>query len=64
MGKIIGRVFKEELEDFTENLSVEELESLNLTQLKGVAKELNIEFDSKIKKDDLIKLIEENQREE
>lgn len=64
MGKIIGRVFKEELEDFTEILSVEELESLNLTQLKGVAKELNIEFDSKIKKDDLIKLIEENQREE
>lgn len=64
MGKIIGRVFKEELEDFTENLSVKELESLNLTQLKGVAKELNIEFDSKIKKDDLIKLIEENQREE
>ncbi len=64
MGKIIGRVFKEELESFTENLLVEELESFTLTQLKEVAKELNVEFDSKIKKDDLIKLIEENQREE
>ncbi|WP_075809787.1 Rho termination factor N-terminal domain-containing protein [Clostridium perfringens] len=64
MGKIIGRVFKEELEDFTEKLPVEELESFTLTQLKEFAKKLNIEFDSKIKKEDLIKLIEENQREE
>lgn len=64
MGKIIGRVFKEELEDFTGKLPVEELESFTLTQLKEFAKKLNIEFDSKIKKEDLIKLIEENQREE
>lgn len=64
MGKIIGRIFEEELENFTGNLSVEELESFTLTQLKEVAKKLNIEFDSKIKKYDLIKLIEENQREE
>lgn len=64
MGKVIGRVFKEELENFTEKLQVEALDSFTLTQLKEFAKELNIEFDSKIKKDDLINLIEINQSEE
>lgn len=61
MGRIIGRIFNEEL---TEDLSIEELEVYSITRLKEIAKKLKIEFDSKIKKDDLIKLIEENQREE
>lgn len=68
MGKIVGLVFEE-----TKELSIDELISianikglkyLNVEQLKRIAKELELEFDSKIKKDDLVVLIEENQREE
>lgn len=40
------------------------VDSLTVTQLKILANDLGLEFDSKIKKEDLIKLIEENQREE
>ena len=62
MGNLIGRIFKEELESFVEELPVEELESFTVIQLKDLAKELNLEFDSKVKKDDLIAMIEEKQK--
>lgn len=62
MSKIVGRVFEKELDNSEEKLPVEELDNLTLTQLKEFAKELNVEFDSKIKKDDLIRLIKENKK--
>lgn len=40
------------------------LSSLNMVQLKRIATELGLEYDSKVKKDDLIALIEEKQGEE
>lgn len=40
------------------------LDTLTIAQLKVIAKELEIEFDSKIKKEELINLIKENEGEE
>lgn len=51
-------------EELADSENVKELTSLTVVELKTLASDLGLEFDSKIKKDDLIKLIEENQREE
>lgn len=59
MGRIVGLVFKDtkmkEKEVKTEDI---DLNKLTLDQLKSLAEERGIEFNSKTKKDDLIFLIE------
>lgn len=68
MGKVVGKVFNE-----TKELSIQELiaianekglKSLNKDQLKEIATELGLEYDSKINKEDLVALIEKNKEEE
>lgn len=49
MGKIVGLVFREE---------VKELSSLKVDELKALADEKCIEYDSKAKKEELIELLE------
>lgn len=65
MGRVVGKIFLDEkelnLDELISLANEKGLISLNLNQLKIVAKELGIEFDSKIKKNDLIKLIDEVQ---
>ncbi|WP_338630829.1 Rho termination factor N-terminal domain-containing protein [Clostridium baratii] len=51
-------------EELADSENVKELDSLTLVELKALASELGIEFNSKVKKDEIIKLIEVNQREE
>lgn len=59
MGRIVGLVFKDtkmkEKEAKTEDI---DLNKLTLDQLKSLAEEKGIEFNSKTKKDELIFLIE------
>ena len=68
MGTIVGKVFEEPKELTIDELLLlandKGLDSLTVAQLKVVAKDLDIEFDSKITKKELISLIEENQGEE
>lgn len=54
MAKTVGLVFEDN----------KELKLLNKDQLKAIATELGLEYDSKISKEDLISLIEDNQGEE
>ena len=54
MAKTVGLVFENN----------KELKLLNKDQLKVIATELGLEYDSKINKEDLISLIEEKQGEE
>ena len=54
MAKTVGLVFEDN----------KELKLLNKDQLKEIATELGLEYDSKINKEDLISLIEDNQGEE
>ena len=59
MGRIVGLVFKDtkiKEKEFKNNDL--DLNKLTLDQLKSLAEEKGIEFDHKIKKDDLIFLIE------
>ena len=72
MGKIVGKVFKvEEVKNDTlaideiNELAVEKgLEKLNMDQLRVLAVGKGIEITSKLKKDELISLITENEEEE
>ena len=58
MGKIVGLVFdKESNNESKVNLKLNEL---TLNELKDLAYKKGIEFNSKVKKDDLISLIENN----
>lgn len=59
MGRIVGLVFKDtEIKDKEVKTNDVDLNKLTLEQLKSLAEEKGIEFNSKIKKDDLIFLIE------
>ncbi|WP_404989289.1 HeH/LEM domain-containing protein [Clostridium culturomicium] len=49
MGKLVGLVFKK---------GPKELNSLKMDELKAIADEKGIEYDSKIKKEGLIQLLE------
>ena len=72
MGRIVGKVFKvEEVKNDTlaideiNELAVEKgLEKLNTDQLRVLAVGKGIEITSKLKKDELISLITENEEEE
>lgn len=59
MGRIVGLVFKDtEIEEKEVKNNYVDLNKLTLDQLKSLAEENGIEFTPKIKKDDLIVLIE------
>lgn len=59
MGRIVGLVFKDtEIKDKEVRTNDIDLNKLTLEQLKSLAEGKGIEFSSKIKKDDLIFLIE------
>ena len=52
MGRLVGLVFEKE---------IRELSSLKLDELKAIADEKGIEYESKIKKEVLIQLIEDTE---
>lgn len=59
MGRIVGLVFKDsEIKEKEIKNNDVDLNKLTLDQLKSLAEEKGIEFTPKIKKDDLIFLIE------
>lgn len=65
MGRIVGKVFKEEITknpEVEDVLTDESLEVLSKDRLKEIAKDLDIEFNSKITKDELIALIVEKEK--
>ena len=72
MGRVIGLIFENKLEN-TESLKFNEinelavekgLDKLNMDQLRVLAVGKGLEITSKLKKDELISLITENEEEE